>query len=289
MSTWQRVQEAFGPGGYDDCMRKSLQCVVLYEANRCCAPVLQSLRPFQRKIAYYDMFIALVDSLQIVHHHQKEQLKWRTLISKDNMSDQNCWKRRTNIQRELDTINEGVRKYLAEGKTNEEALEAYLQKQFENVAGPAGKTRPPQWEHHHTYAFFCYKVYYVNGEVDPNFPEPIPPKPVHVQMERPTKQAISSTSAATAVDVPGLVPGFHPSPPPQQPTVGTNDTMLAQIVREEGDAEERRRMLQEVKDHLDLLKEFEGVIPPEDLTKRKRDLFLALPSAPPPATKKTKI
>jgi hypothetical protein len=44
-------------------------------------------------------------------------------------------------------------------------------------------------------------------------------------------------------------------------------------------------------EHLDLLKEFEGVISDEDLVKRKRELFLALPSAPPAASpsKKAKL
>jgi len=47
--------------------------------------------------------------------------------------------------------------------------------------------------------------------------------------------------------------------------------------------DERRSLLKEVREHLDLLKEFEGVIAPEELNKRKRELFIALPPAPPPA------
>jgi len=42
--------------------------------------------------------------------------------------------------------------------------------------------------------------------------------------------------------------------------------------------EERGALLMEVKDHADLLKEFEGVIPAEDLTEHKRALYAALPS-----------
>jgi len=41
--------------------------------------------------------------------------------------------------------------------------------------------------------------------------------------------------------------------------------------------EERRALLQEVKDHTELLKEFEGIIPDEELAKRKRALCAALP------------
>lgn len=45
--------------------------------------------------------------------------------------------------------------------------------------------------------------------------------------------------------------------------------------------EERRKVLAEVKEHLDLLKEFEGAISEEEIVERKRQLFLALPAAPP--------
>eukprot|EP00543_Licmophora_paradoxa_P013179 CAMPEP_0202475556 /NCGR_PEP_ID=MMETSP1360-20130828/92966_1 /ASSEMBLY_ACC=CAM_ASM_000848 /TAXON_ID=515479 /ORGANISM="Licmophora paradoxa, Strain CCMP2313" /LENGTH=231 /DNA_ID=CAMNT_0049102727 /DNA_START=685 /DNA_END=1380 /DNA_ORIENTATION=- len=48
-------------------------------------------------------------------------------------------------------------------------------------------------------------------------------------------------------------------------------------------AEDRRQMLKEVREHLDLLKEFDGVISSEEIANRKRQLFLALPPAPPPA------
>jgi hypothetical protein len=47
------------------------------------------------------------------------------------------------------------------------------------------------------------------------------------------------------------------------------------------DGESRRKLLSEVREHLDLLKEFEGVISAEELAERKRQLFLALPPAPP--------
>lgn len=54
-------------------------------------------------------------------------------------------------------------------------------------------------------------------------------------------------------------------------------------------AEARTKALAEVRQHLDLLKEFEGVIPAEELNRRKRELFLALPPAPPPAPANKKL
>ena len=49
---------------------------------------------------------------------------------------------------------------------------------------------------------------------------------------------------------------------------------------EEHSTSERRMALQEVREHLELLKEFEGVVSEEELASRKRELFLALPPAP---------
>jgi hypothetical protein len=52
--------------------------------------------------------------------------------------------------------------------------------------------------------------------------------------------------------------------------------------------EERRAILKEVKDHTKLLREFVGIIPDDELAKRKRALYAALPPVPPPAGKKQK-
>ena len=54
------------------------------------------------------------------------------------------------------------------------------------------------------------------------------------------------------------------------------------------DAESRARLLDEVKEHLELLKQFDGIIPEEEISQRKRELFLALPLPPPPAAKREK-
>jgi hypothetical protein len=57
--------------------------------------------------------------------------------------------------------------------------------------------------------------------------------------------------------------------------------------------DERRKLMAEVREHLELLKEFEGAISEEELAERKRQLFLAMPAAPPPlpasASKKQRL
>jgi len=50
----------------------------------------------------------------------------------------------------------------------------------------------------------------------------------------------------------------------------------------------RRELLREVKDHMELLSQFEGIIDSETIKKRKRALFLSLPRPPPPNEKKIK-
>jgi hypothetical protein len=52
---------------------------------------------------------------------------------------------------------------------------------------------------------------------------------------------------------------------------------------------DRRLILEEVREHLNLLKEFEGVISEDALNKRKRELFATLPSAPPSTTSRNKL
>ena len=68
--------------------------------------------------------------------------------------------------------------------------------------------------------------------------------------------------------------------PKQQQQLSTQDHLAMQ--RKEL---RRRELLCEVKDHMDLLSQFEGIIDPETLKKRKRALFLSLPSPPPPNEK----
>ncbi len=53
------------------------------------------------------------------------------------------------------------------------------------------------------------------------------------------------------------------------------------IVPVSNEATERRELLKEIKDHIDILNEFTGIIPPEILLERKKALFAMLPSPKP--------
>jgi len=118
-------------------------------------------------------------------------------------------------------------------------------------------------------------MYYKNGILDPDLPPARAPRAIEVPTERPAP-GISVSMAGVAIQ-----PG-----PRGEHDVNVAD--LEDIVSQEAKAsiEERRAVLHEVREHLDILKEFQELVSEEELNKRKRELYLALPDAPPPAARK---
>jgi len=294
METWEaRLNALFGAQGYENCMRRSLQTIILYEANRCISSALSSLRPFQRKLAYIDMANALVDSLEGLLSHQKAEVLWRTGTSKEPMNAETAWKRRKLLNKELENIRAAVSPLLP-NRTHDQAIDAYVQVQFESVTGNTG-TVPPNWQHAHNNAIMCYCLYYRGDQLDTTFPVPRPPKIIYVATEKPI-----TTAAALLAPVAGPPPLSNTTMPTLMIANKSVDEQVDGKDRSEsGDkvndkdgevkSESRMLLLEEVRQHLDILKEFEGVIPEEDLSRRKRELFLAMPSAPPPHSKRQKI
>jgi hypothetical protein len=129
MSTFQeRLKAVVGPRGYEPSMRRSLQSAILYEAKRCIAPRFQSLRPFQRKVAFMDQANALIDSLDFVLEHQKREILWRTATSKEQLLPDFAWKRLKLIEKECELIAKTkVKPFLARGRTHEESCDLLIQ------------------------------------------------------------------------------------------------------------------------------------------------------------------
>lgn len=121
-------------------------------------------------------------------------------------------------------------------------------------------------------------MYYHNGSLDPNLPPARAPRAIDIPSERPAPGSSISIAAAAAAAIQPSHDGEH----------DVNVADLEAIVSEEAKAnvEERRAVLHEVREHLDILKEFSELVPEEELIKRKRELYLALPDAPPPAIRK---
>lgn len=210
-----------------------------------------------------------------------------------------AWKRVKSIEKELEFLAAKLQPFVAEDKTHQQAVDALVQSMFEGLTGQTGKDHPPNWEHAHNHVLFCFRIYYINTELDPTFPAPVSPRPVVIPQERPI-MPLETAAAATSDVKPRpavVVPAVAASASPTSPAVATTPAAAppksqhrvtaAAPDRDQQAAGDRMTLLQEVRQHLDLLKEFEGVISADDLAQRKRELFLALPPAP-PNNKRTK-
>lgn len=288
VSSWlDRLKLLLGPRGYDHSMRRSIQTIVIYEAKRCIQPRVGDLRPFQRKVALVDQAQALVNTLDFCLPHHKAEILWRTSTSRENVTPEICWKRFQLVQKELERLADQIKQYMAPDRSHQEAVDLLEQNLFETSGDNQGKSNlgklvPPNWGHAHNHCLLCFRLYYKGDVLDPDFPEPVPPKNIVVPAIMPKevtvsriKQESEADSAVASTNGPRRSsngPPVHPvasiavTPAAPSPTLG----------------DERRKILQEVKDHLALLKEFEGLAPQEELDQRKRDLYAAMPPAPPP-------
>ena len=130
MTTFQaRVKEAMGPRGYENCMRRSVQSVILYEAHRCIADRLPSLRPFQRKLAFMDQCRALIRTINLLPH-QREEIMWRTGTSKEQMLPETAWKRMKLIEKELEKLQEKIQPFCDGQKSHAEVCDSFIQNQY---------------------------------------------------------------------------------------------------------------------------------------------------------------
>ena len=76
------------PNGYSSVMRRSVQTVLLFEAQRCVREKIASMRPFQRKIALYNQLCALLNTLDFIPSNDRKEVLWRTGTSKEAMNDE---------------------------------------------------------------------------------------------------------------------------------------------------------------------------------------------------------
>lgn len=130
-------------------------------------------------------------------------------------------------------------------------------------------------------------MYFRFDQFDPTFPPPVSPREIAIPTERPKLNKAERNATPSKVAAAGVAAAALDT---DDPPIDMSD-----LLGENKLVEDRRKTLLEVREHLELLKEFEGVISAEELSKRKRELFMALPPAPPPApenatpTKKMKL
>lgn len=299
-----RLNEKLGPKGYEPGMRRSVQSAIMFEAQRCVQDKLDKMRPFQRKIAFFDQLVAILESLDFIPPHYRAEVMWRTATSKEAMTPEIAWKRSRLIERELTKLAEKIKPWMQTGNSHEEACEAMLQEMFESVSKEQAKEqangddddeekitekskeRPAHWEHAHNNVFMTFKMYYRGAELDPDLPPPAPTIPIVVPTQRPTASGDTGHFIypnggpnSTATGMPG--PNLN-NMGAQMLDHDTDDGAGMVSAGKAGKAQHRQNLLKEVRDHLDILRSFEGIIPAEEVNRRKRELFLALPPAPPP-------
>lgn len=141
--------------------------------------------------------------------------------------------------------------------------------QTEAISGK-DRTVSRNWGYMHNNCLLAYTIYYKDGKLDPNLPPARSPIDIAIPQTRPPV-----VSASTGVPLPQSM--AQPVPIAPAP--------LRVAQQQEQSGEERQAILAEVRQHLDILKELEGSVPEETINKRKRELFAALPDAPPPAKK----
>lgn len=217
--------------------------------------------------------MALLDSLDFLYPHQKSEVLWRTASSKEQLDADIAWKREKGIEKEMATLAKKIKPFVAKAQTHEEAVHMLIQDLYEQLTGFTGKSYPLNWEHSHNHVIMAYRMYFRYDQLDTTFPIPVSPRELDVPTERPkvTKREGSAKAGANAGSK------SDGGDNDDDPTVNAEDFFgeTKSIV------DDRLKVLQEVREHLDLLKEFEGIISVEDLSKRKRELFMALPPAPP--------
>lgn len=259
-------------------MRRSVQTVVLYEANRCLSNHYGHLKPFQRKAALLDTAKDLVNSLSFIPVYQRMEIMFRTAAGKVVLSPELAWRRMKLIHRDISkTIIPKINILIKGCKDHDELCTKFLQHTYAHHSGKTDRPYSEVWEYTHIHYFLAFKMYYVGRTInidmppacDPN-PERVVPadNPLEIEYGNPNppgrKRKLQDSLPLTPVDYIHL---NHNS------TVDYPEVLVAGV-------KERRALLKEVKDHMDLLKEFEGLVPNGELKRQRKDLFMSLPPIP---------
>jgi len=252
-------------GKYESYMRRSLQSIALYEAHRCLEFRYSQLRPFQKKFALYATATELLKDLGFLNFFQRQEIMFRTIASKEPLAPDLAWRRMKLITREINTsiLTPAYRAVIQsdenKDKSHDEICDILLQIMYDDSRESHEHSKPhhKEWEFSHNNVFTVYRMYYRGVDLDPNIFAAVPPKMVQVPLRKPPNFRLSASS------------------------IGINPTPAAAVDLSD---EDRRAMLKEVKDHTELLASFVGVIPDDELVKRKRKLYAALPPVPLPAT-----
>lgn len=260
--TWlTRLQDVIGDNPkYDSALRRSLQCVIVFEANRCVNqnPEFAKLRVWMKKRLYLETCDRLSKQMVFLTRAQQEEVMFRTMASRETMDTVVCWRRLKMLQDKLAEMLKALEPFYKEYKDHSTAVDKLIEHMYQKSSPHhAGKPVPAAWELSNAQSALCLRMYYRGTELDETFPAPKPPK----------------------VKIPAEYDGQY-SPPLQlreklaQPATAESGA----VPEEEVTTDERRKIMEEVKEHLAILQQFEGIISDEELKARKRELFESLPT-----------
>lgn len=134
-TTWQgRIKAHLGPRGYQGSMRRSIQTLVLYEAKRTIEPRLKTLRAHQRKEAFMEQCFQLLETLDFIPTHLRDDVLLRTMTSRVNLDGETAWARLKGVHRELDSMAIKIKPFLGPGRTHNEAVDLMVQDLFVSIS-----------------------------------------------------------------------------------------------------------------------------------------------------------
>ena len=282
-----RLMELLG-GRYSPAMRRSIQTVVLYEADRCLRERYSALRLFQRKIALYDAASDIINTLVFIPPYHRIEIMFRTASGKVPLSPDLAWRRMKLIDREIQkTIVPKIRPFLDPERGHRECCNDFIQAQYEAVSGVKGRNHPSVWEYSHLSIFLAYRMFYLGEDVSSSLPPARDPNPHRVVPNKkpafypPEPRHVGRCSGGYDTDDGSGGAGQNGA---HHSRLGQGNQPTMRKRRKGGgianDPDSRRALLKEVRDHLEILKEFEGIVPTEELERRKKELFLSLPPTP---------
>ncbi len=235
----------------------------------------------------------IFDPIQLI---MTVEIMYRTNTGKIMLTPDLTWRRMKLINREIKkNITPKIKALNLSGKSHDELCNYYLQREYEQVSG---KKEPhhSNWEYTHDSHFTAYRMFYLGDDVNPNLPPAIDPNPHRVvpsvkpkqevieaenrkRQEKAAKLALkesrdASTTSPNKKQKTSATPGFQPAARSLLTTPRAAVPSSAQY----RDSEERRELLKEIKDYLEVLNEFKGIIPEIELITRKKVLFGRLPA-----------
>lgn len=303
--TFQERLRTLLNGPYTVNMRRSVQTCVLIEADRCLKMQYDRLKAFQRKVALHDTAADIVDSLTFIPPHCRIEIMYRTATSKVILSPELSWRRMKLIDREIKkTIVPKIMELSTPGKTHTQLCEMYLQREYEIVTGKKDPHHA-NWEYSHDNHFTAYRMFYIGNDLNPNLPPAIDPNPHRVvpsvkprpemveaqnlkRVARAAAVALHASNVAAVASAATSTSSFKRQKKDFTEVTSLSSSLPLQNPYKPGpiphqqkavvdDATERRALLKEIKEHIDILNEFKGIIDDEELAKRKKSLFELLP------------